>query len=66
MAKYYLNLNPQPNGDYEVHVEGCVFFPSDKVFLGEFSNCIPAVREAKKIRPKSNGCKTCSNLCHTS
>ena len=34
--------------------------------LEEFSNCSDAVKEAKKSYLKSNGCKTCSNACHTS
>jgi hypothetical protein len=33
--------------------------------LGEFSNCKPAVREAEKHYNQVNGCKTCSNECHT-
>ena len=23
MGHYYVNPNPQPNGDYEVHLQGC-------------------------------------------
>jgi len=69
MANYRLNLNQQANGDYEVHEEGCIFFPTQNYdYLGSFSSCKPAVDEAKRkhSNKKINGCKTCSNPCHTS
>jgi hypothetical protein len=66
MAKYYVNNNAQANGDHEVHVEGCSWMPSDKKYLGDFSSCQEAVKEAKKTYSKSNGCYHCSNACHTS
>jgi hypothetical protein len=66
--KYYVNKNTQANGDHEVHNEYCRYLPNieNRKYLGEFSNCSDAVKEAKKTYPKSNGCKTCSNSCHTS
>lgn len=66
--KYYVNKNAQDNGDHEVHTKDCTFLPNseNRKELGEFSNCSDAVKEAKKSYPKSNGCKTCSNACHTS
>lgn len=66
MASYYVNNRAQTNGDHEVHVPTCQFYPSDRKYLGEFSSCGPAVAEAKKIYNQSNGCKTCCNACHTS
>ncbi|TDD95183.1 hypothetical protein [Flavobacterium cellulosilyticum] len=66
--KYYVNKNAQTNGDREVHTEFCGYIPKveNRKYLGEFSNCKDAVSEAKKTYPQSNGCKTCSNSCHTS
>jgi hypothetical protein len=64
--KYYVNNKAQSNGDQEIHTENCTFQPSDKKYLGEFSNCSDAVKEAKKTYSKSDGCETCSNACHTS
>lgn len=68
MAKYYVNKQKQSNGDHEVHTSDCLYLPSEvnKKYLGEFSNCKDAVKEAKKTYTQSNGCKTCSNECHTS
>jgi hypothetical protein len=63
---YYVNNNAQSNGDHEVHEEGCRYMPENKKYLGEFSNCQDAVKEAKLTYPKSDGCKTCSPACHTS
>lgn len=66
--KYYVNKNAQSNGDHEVHTEDCKYLPNsdNRKYLGEFTNCAAAITEAKKTYYKSNGCKTCSNSCHTS
>ncbi|MGV7106424.1 hypothetical protein [Flavobacterium sp. U410] len=66
--KYYVNKNQQSNGDHEVHTQNCIYLPSEsnRKYLGEFSNCKEAVKESKKTYAQSNGCKTCSNECHTS
>lgn len=67
MARYYVNMNAQANGDHEVHVSSCSFLPEEKnrIYLGDFDTCSPAVREAKKHYRQSNGCYYCSNACHT-
>lgn len=65
MADYYVNRNAQPNGDHEVHKSDCNYLPNDRQYLGNFATCEPAVREAKKHYPKSNGCYWCSRECHT-
>ena len=64
--KYYVNKKAQSNGDHEVHNENCNYLPSDKKYLGNFSNCADAVKEAKKEYTKSNGCTYCAPACHTS
>lgn len=68
MALYYVNKNAQSNGDHEVHKRGCSWMPDpeNRIYLGDFSSCKPAVREAKKHYSKSNGCYYCSRECHTS
>ncbi|WP_261510433.1 hypothetical protein [Chryseobacterium paludis] len=68
MKKYYVNKNAQSNGDHEVHHEDCRYLPDtlNRKYLGMFSSCKDAVKEAKKEYTKSNGCKTCSTECHTS
>lgn len=68
MARYYVNKNAQSNGDHEVHKLECSWVPIEKnrIYLGEFSNCKEAVKEAKKHYSKVNGCYYCSNNCHTS
>lgn len=67
MARYYVNKNGQSNGDHEVHVYGCSFMPAveNRLYLGDFSSCGPAVREARKYYSTANGCYYCCNLCHT-
>jgi len=68
MSYYYVNKNAQDNGDHEVHTTGCSFMPKaeNRIYLGDFATCRPAVTEAKKHYVKSNGCFYCSNDCHTS
>lgn len=68
MKRYYVNETAQINGDHEVHEEGC-FWLSQATYkknLGLHFNCRTAVQEAKNTFPQSNGCKTCSETCHTS
>ena len=65
MAKYYLNRSAQPNGDHEVHKDGCVHMPDNKIYLGDFGDCREAVQQAKKNYAQINGCIHCSNTCHT-
>ncbi len=68
---YYLNLNQQSNGDYEVHAGDCIFFKymTNKDYLGYFNNCKDAVAKAKEKHPyksRINGCFFCCKSCHTS
>lgn len=67
VARYYVNQNAQSNGDHEVHVAGCSFLPEpeNRTYLGDFTTCGPAVKEAKKTYPKANGCFFCAEACHT-
>jgi hypothetical protein len=68
MDKYLVNTNTQSNGDHEVHKEDCGHLPKPKNrrFLGYYTGCQDAVREAKKYYRQSNGCFYCCYPCHTS
>lgn len=68
MALYYVNKNAQANGDHEVHKSSCsrMPYPENRKYLGDFSNCRDAVREAKKTYTTADGCFYCSPACHTS
>ena len=68
MKNYYVNKNAQSNGDHEVHAEGCSYLPNseNRIFLGYFSTCSEAVREARNHYSQVNGCYFCSRACHTS
>lgn len=65
--RYYVNRNAQSNGDHEVHDASCSRCPeaSNRIYLGEFSSCPPAVREARNHFTRVNGCYYCSRPCHT-
>lgn len=66
MATYYVNNNAQPNGDYEVHVASCSYFPSSYTSLGEHTGCTTAVSKANETHSPANGCYHCCRACHTS
>lgn len=65
---YYVNQNAQANGDHEVHTDSCSYLPlpHNRTYLGTFTSCAPAVSEAKRHYPRSNGCYWCCRACHTS
>jgi hypothetical protein len=67
MDRYYVNDQPQPTGEHEVHKESCTHGPSsqNQKYLGEFSNCKAAVAEARKIYDEVDGCYFCAKECHT-
>lgn len=67
MASYYVNQNAQNNGDHEVHKGSCPRLPSplNRKYLGEFTNCTDAVREARSHYSQVDGCAICSPACHT-
>ena len=65
MANYYVNKNTQSTGEHEVHKEGCSYMPGNRLYLGDFSSCVPAVQPAKKTYPNSDSCKWCCPGCHT-
>lgn len=68
MARYYVNTNAQANGDHEVHKLGCDRMPEEhnRRYIGEFSSCVAAVRAAKAMYPKADGCYYCCREAHTS
>ena len=67
MAHYYVNDIAQPNGDHEVHKQGCEYMPMSKKDLGEHIHCYTAMVVATKAYYRqSNGCAFCSPECHTS
>lgn len=67
MSSYFVNRNAQANGDHEVHRADCAFLPdmANRIYLGEFSECYSAVREARKYFLQVNGCYYCARHCHT-
>jgi hypothetical protein len=67
MTRYYVNKNAQDNGDHEVHADGCNWLPKpeNRIFLGDYPACSPAVTQARRTYPQSNGCIHCSKACHT-
>lgn len=68
MDAYYVNNNPQSNGDHEVHKNGCYWLSQARSTtpLGNHSSCRTAVAQAKQIYSRANGCVHCSTACHTS
>lgn len=67
MPIYYVNKKEQENGDHEVHKSTCHKLPGkeNQQYLGYFTDCHDAVREAKEYYSQSNGCIHCCPDCHT-
>jgi len=66
-AKYYVDKNAQKTGEHEVHSEGCNYMPDEdnRIYLGYFDSCKPAVEAAEKYYSKVDGCAYCAIACHT-
>jgi hypothetical protein len=60
---YYVSKLEQSNGNHEVHVPRCTYFPDpeERVYLGTFTRCDDAVEAAKKMFTNSGGCPCCCN-----
>ena len=58
---YYVNAQPQSNGDHEVHKSTCTHLPdaSHRLYLGNFTTDQAALRAAKRRYPKADGCFYC-------
>ena len=67
MAHYYVNDESEPNGDHEVHHEGCrgIATTDDITHVGDHPSCHGAVVAASRFFPRVNGCAHCSPECHT-
>lgn len=66
-GNYFVNDNAQPNGDHEVHVQGCYWLSlaTRTTPLGYYWTCADAVRAARAKYRQCNGCAYCSAECHT-
>ena len=65
MPNYCVNHNPQLTGEHEVHAEGCPWWPANNQYLGWHATCHYAVGTARNFYINVDGCRTCSNECHT-
>ena len=65
MSRYYVNKNEQSTGEHEVHKEGCSWFPSENIYLGDYPTCHGAVIKARDHYTNVDGCKHCCPDCHT-
>lgn len=67
MPMYYVNNNATDGVNHEVHTKSCDRLDEvkSKSYVGTFSNCADAVKEAKANHyAKSDGCYYCSKACH--
>lgn len=64
-SNYYVDKNPNINGDHLVHREECKKLPTPakREYLGNFDCCEDAVIKAKQIFVQSCGCSYCSKGC---
>ena len=64
---YYVNKNTDAQGNHEVHRESCAYLPqpTNREYLGYFSNSHDAVYKAKQQYPTADGCWHCCPESHT-
>ncbi|TPD62728.1 hypothetical protein FIV46_01225 [Emcibacter nanhaiensis] len=67
MARYYVNENAQSGGEHEVHRGDCSWLPKreNRIYLGDFSSCHPAISAARAHFLNVDGCAHCCPACHT-
>ena len=63
MDHYSVCKKMNSDGYHVVHKQDCPLFPDerDRLYLGYFSNSIPAVRKAENYFELVSGCEICSN-----
>lgn len=66
MPYYYVNMNPQPSGQHEVHEINCTHgaLPQNRRDLGQHNSCSTAVAQAKMYYRTADGCRYCSPSCN--
>ncbi len=66
MAEFYIELNPNDNGDHVVHDAGREHLPSrDGLrYPGTICNCMSAVKKALQRFKQVTGCVRCSVTGH--
>ncbi len=68
MKFYYFNNTVDVNGRHEIHTADCSYLPSpsNRTYLGYFSNCNEARQKAKALYPLKSfdGCYWCCRNCH--
>jgi hypothetical protein len=60
MTHYFIDNRTQPDGAHEVHSRGCSRMAADKHYLGDFSDFLEAMMEARKTFWDTSGCLRCS------
>jgi hypothetical protein len=60
-SSYFVRIKPQLMGINSVHKEGCPFMPDieDRIYLGEYSSGLEALREAKLYFSEVSCCCFC-------
>lgn len=66
MPQYYVNREDffNPSHNHEVHKSTCSFKSNNSIYLGEYSNAVPAVAKAKQTYRDADGCATCCPEAH--
>ncbi|MGR8930275.1 MAG: hypothetical protein ACU836_06505 [Gammaproteobacteria bacterium] len=67
MAEFYVETNPQTNGDHVVHRIECSLLPAKDTisYLGSIASGASAIKKAAERFKQVNGCPQCVPNCHT-
>lgn len=66
MPRYLVNKITHYTGEHEIHTTFCPLSPSldNSIYLGYFSSCRNAIKEARKHFVNVDGCVFCSEECN--
>ena len=67
MPRYLISKKTEDTGEHEIHTTFCPVSPGieNSIYLGYFSSCRQALKEARKHFIHVDGCVFCSKECHT-
>ena len=66
MARFYVSRRVHESGNHKVHTSGCPQLPNryNRIYLGNFHACQPAVQHAYTHYRQVDGCYYCCRPCH--
>ena len=67
MYSYFISKEKNGAGKHELHASVCYKLPDPgkRIYIGEFEDCVQAMRLAESMIRSMDGCPLCSPRCHS-